>query len=163
MMTDSPPLEFFVRHATPADAASIVSMVQALAREEGAESLFSVYALEEFLQHQPHATCLVVESVSRIIGCLLAYQGYDIQSCSYGWHLSDMYVIPESRGCGVGKQLIAELAALKPHYEWISWTVLRSNKNARQFYASLHAEEVDVAFMAIGKSAIHKLLQKPSC
>ncbi len=141
--------DFSIRHATAEDYDAVCTMVQALALEEGSDSLFNVHNLSDFLKVMPDAICLMAHNAEALLGCALAYAGYDIQSATKGWHLSDIYVMPDARAQGIGKALMLALQHHKTEYKWTSWTVMRENKMARKFYAAIGAEEVDVCFMAM--------------
>lgn len=140
---------FSIRHATYKDYEPVCMMVQALALEENSVSIFNSEHLHVFLKEQLNAVCLVAYDNNTIIGCLLAYVGYDVQSATRGWHLSDLYIMPDKRQYGAATLLMQALRKENSSCEWISWTVLRTNKIARKFYAALQAEEVDVCFMAM--------------
>jgi len=83
------------------------------------------------------------------------YAGYDLQSASRGVHLGDICVTKSARRQGVGRMLVAELGQriLADGGEWVSWTMLKGNVEAREFYKKLGAKKVrDVEFWALGKS-----------
>lgn len=140
---------FSIHPAKQSDYPAVITMIQGLALEEGGQSTLDEAALAAQLCHDaPKLECWVARVQDETIGCVLAYAGYDVQSATRGWHVSDIYVMPDMRGQGIGRALLLALPS-ESGQAWSSWTVLRSNKAARRFYAALGAEEVDVAFMAL--------------
>ena len=63
----------------------------------------------------------------------------------HGIYLEDLYVRPDVRGSGYGRQLLAELAALcvERGYGRLEWWVLDWNEPARGFYDKLGAIRMD--------------------
>jgi GNAT superfamily N-acetyltransferase len=62
----------------------------------------------------------------------------------HGVYLEDLYVRPSARGAGVGRALLATLAAVcaERGYERLDWWVLHWNP-AREFYHSIEAVAMD--------------------
>ena len=58
-----------------------------------------------------------------------------------GLYLEDLFVVPEWRGRGIGRELLAYLAALavERHYGRMEWAVLDWNAHAIRFYERLGA------------------------
>jgi ribosomal protein S18 acetylase RimI-like enzyme len=64
---------------------------------------------------------------------------------THGIYLEDLYVQPEARQSGVGRQLVAALASVAEGagYRRIDWSVLTWNETALRFYRSLGAHPMD--------------------
>jgi GNAT superfamily N-acetyltransferase len=62
-----------------------------------------------------------------------------------GIYLEDLFVLPECRGKGVGKALLAHLATLtiERGYGRLEWSVLDWNEPSIQFYRSVGAVAKD--------------------
>ena len=62
-----------------------------------------------------------------------------------GLYLEDLFVLPEARGKGVGKALLAEMAkiALENDCGRFEWSVLDWNQPAIDFYRSIGAVGMD--------------------
>lgn len=163
----SPP-RWFIREAKPEDAKDVVRMARALAKHEGSSSTFTQ---AEYLRHcvgeERAIHVLVAEAVSaseasaEAVAFLMYYPGYDLATAARGNHLGDMYVDEAWRKRGVGRALFAELSrlTLAEGGKWISWTVLKMNEAAHEFYKSLNAVQVGVDFMAIGELGLRGLLK----
>ncbi len=150
-----------IRNAIADDYPAIIAMMHALAAEEQGICRLTESELErQVAAGTPALTVYVAEPHGIPCGCILAYPGYDVLSASSGWHLSDFFVQREYRGKGIGTALLARLAddGLRNGREWISWTVLASNHAAASFYKRRGASGVDVRFMAMGMTAMHRLV-----
>ena len=154
---------FHIRSASENDYPRIIAMLSALASEEGGICRLDEAALAKQIAFgDPLLSVFSAQFDGVVCGCLLAYPGYDVLSASCGWHLSDFYVEQPYRGKGIGTALLTRLAAegLKGGKEWISWTVLTANEAAIAFYERKGASPVGVRFMAMGMSAIHRLVAR---
>ncbi len=152
-----------IQSANRKDMQAVAAMMQALAREEGDKGRCTSEALQHQLQHGvPELLIYVASDVDDMMGCVLAYPGYDVLSASPGLHLSDLYVKPAYRRQGVGSALMQHLAqaALQRDMQWMSWTTLRANRHATAFYQALGASDVGVRFMAMGTRALRQLCRE---
>ena len=86
---------------------------------------------------------LLAESESRLAGYLLYSKGYDGDYRRY-LYVVDIYVQPDFRGKGVGKQLMQSVfdVARREHIGRVSWSVHAKNRDAIAFYERLGAESV---------------------
>jgi ribosomal protein S18 acetylase RimI-like enzyme len=151
---------YHIRMAQVPDYPAIVVMLSELAAEEGGICLLDVPALgTQLCHHQPELRIVVAEIESKLIGCLIAYPGFDVLSATRGLHLSDIFVKTSHRQQRVGTLLLAHLShyGLQHGLEWVSWTVMHSNHGARYFYETLGAVAVDVDFMAMGATSMRQL------
>lgn len=153
-------MNYHITHATNVHYPAICELIAQLADEENCTSYLTTDNLHrQIMEAAPPLTCLVALDTNNVIGCVIAYIGFDVQSATRGWHLSDIIVAPEQRERGIGKALLAVLAkeGLAHGLEWMSWTVMRDNHTAKAFYHKIDAEHINVDFMAIGKTGLRHL------
>ena len=86
---------------------------------------------------------LVAEEKGALVGYALFYPGYDVETAARGVHLADLFVLESSRRRGVGRALLAAVARASREAEgrWISWAVVKNNREGREFYRAIGAEE----------------------
>jgi GNAT superfamily N-acetyltransferase len=79
------------------------------------------------------------------IGYAVYFFSYSTWLGRQGLYLEDLYVTPEQRGSGAGKQLLRHLAQLAcaKGCARLEWSVLDWNEPAIQFYQSLGAKPQD--------------------
>jgi GNAT superfamily N-acetyltransferase len=137
-----------IRSATRADTAAITRLIRGLAEYE---KLLDVVTLDEgrlgehLFGPRPFAEVLLAEEAGEVIGFALFFPCYSTFHSEPGLYLEDLFVLPEHRGKGHGKALLAALArlALDRGYLRLDWVVLDWNKPALGFYRSLGAEPLD--------------------
>ena len=133
-----------IREATADDAALILRFIRELAIYERAGH--EVKAGVEDI----HRSLFVDNAPARALMCLLQGQpiGYAVYFYSYstwlgrnGIYLEDLYVTPEQRGIGAGRQLLREIAreARTNDCGRLEWSVLDWNQPAIDFYRSIGA------------------------
>jgi GNAT superfamily N-acetyltransferase len=140
-----------IRRARPADVPAIYELIRDLAAYE--RSLPEVTGTEEQLRQslfggesrghgEPAVFAHVAEHDGKIVGFALWFLNYSTWLCTHGIYLEDLYVRPDMRGQGYGRQLLAELAALcvERGYGRLEWWVLDWNEPGLGFYRSLGAE-----------------------
>jgi GNAT superfamily N-acetyltransferase len=78
------------------------------------------------------------------LGFALWFLSFSTWEGVHGLYLEDLYVRPDARGTGAGRELIAALAALcvQRGYRRLDWVVYSWNP-AREFYAGLGAGAID--------------------
>jgi GNAT superfamily N-acetyltransferase len=141
-----------IRRATPDDVPEILGMVRDLAEYERA--VHEAVATEEQFQRalfgdDPKVFAHVVEHESpdgrRLGGFTLWFLNFSTWLGKHGLYLEDLYVRPELRGSGYGKQLLATLAreCVDRDYGRLEWSVLDWNEPALGFYARLGAVRMD--------------------
>ncbi len=133
-----------IRLATPYDAPMIRQLVQELADYE--QEPDAVEATEQDLHDalfgsDPVASCHVAEHDGEVVGFALWYVTFSTWLGQPGLWLEDLFVRPEARGSGLGKQLLVTLAQEAVHRGWtrFEWWVLDWNTPAQGFYRSLGA------------------------
>jgi GNAT superfamily N-acetyltransferase len=137
-----------IRRANPADVPAIYQLILDLAEYE--RSGPEVTGTREDLYRSlfgpdPAVFAHVAEHEGRVVGFALWFLNYSTWLCQHGIYLEDLYVTPELRGEGLGRALLAELAALcvERGYDRLQWWVLDWNEPALGFYARLGARPMD--------------------
>jgi GNAT superfamily N-acetyltransferase len=138
----------------PSDVPEILSLIRELAVYE--REPHAVQASEQQLTEalfggaatpsgQPAVHCHVVEHEGRVGGMALWFLNFSTWLGRHGIYLEDLYVRPELRGRGYGRQLLATLARLcvERGYGRLEWWVLDWNAPAIGFYRSLGAIGMD--------------------
>jgi len=133
-----------IRAARPGDVAEIHRMVVDLAEyERAAEQVASSPAdlSAALFADNPAVFCQVANGVDGLDGFALWYVTYSTWTGRHGIWVEDLYVRPEQRGRGVGRALLAALAAEceRRGYRRLEWWVLDWNEPALAFYDSLGA------------------------
>ena len=131
--------------AAPTDVPRIHELMRGLAVYEKIEHemVSTVADLERALfGKRPLAEALTGSLHGRVVGFALFYPTYSTFSGKPGLWLEDLFVDPAARGAGVGRALLAALAALAVARGCgsVQWEVLDWNAPAIGFYAVLGAE-----------------------
>ncbi|MGW6376871.1 N-acetyltransferase family protein [Rhodococcus sp. NPDC055112] len=137
-----------IRRATPDDAAAITGLIYDLAEYEKArhECTVTVEQITTALfGENPSAFCHVAEEAGTVIGLALWFRNFSTWDGVHGIYLEDLFVLPERRGAGHGRALLAALAkeCADNDYSRLSWSVLNWNAPSIAFYESLDATAQD--------------------
>jgi GNAT superfamily N-acetyltransferase len=137
-----------IRPAQASDIPAIHRLIRDLAEYERAPH--EVKATERdlrdaLLAEQPALFAHVAEEDGQVVGYALWFLNYSTWLGRHGIYLEDLYVMPDQRGRGHGRALLAELARLcvERGYGRLEWWVLDWNTAARRFYESLGAVAMD--------------------
>jgi GNAT superfamily N-acetyltransferase len=165
-----------IRAATPADIPLILNLIRALAtyeREPDAVKTTAADLLRDGFGDHPCFECLIAESVGpesqpEPAAFALFFYNYSTWRGRRGIHLEDLFVLPRFRGQGIGKALLARVAARAAEQGCVrlQWDVLDWNQTAIDFYQGLGAQFLDewrimrVNDQAIGSLA--KLAEEPA-
>jgi GNAT superfamily N-acetyltransferase len=148
-----------IRAARAGDIPAIHQLIRDLAAYERA--LDEVTATEQdlasaLLAERPSLFAHVADEDGRVVGFALWFLNYSTWLGRHGIYLEDLYVIPDSRGHGHGRALLAELARIcvERGYGRLEWSVLDWNSPARRFYESLGA-------VAMDEWTVHRLTGPP--
>ena len=143
MSTDASPVT--IRPAAAGDVPRILQLIRELAEYE--RSLDQVTATEDGLRAalfaaQPAVFAHVAVAAGTVVGFALWFLNFSTWLGRPGIYLEDLYVTPAMRGRGLGKALLAELAAIcvRRGYGRLEWWVLDWNAPAIGFYRSIGAE-----------------------
>jgi GNAT superfamily N-acetyltransferase len=141
-------VERVIRTATPSDVPVVLELVHALAAYEREPE--AVVATEEDLHTalfgpDPSAGCQVAEVDGAVVGFALWYRTFSTWQGKPGLWLEDLFVRPEQRGSGLGKELLVSLARICVERGWsrFEWWVLDWNEPAQGFDRSLGARPED--------------------
>ncbi len=137
-----------IRIATIADYPTILDFIEQLAAYEklSHEVVATCSALEKTLfGEKPSAEVLIAEYATQPVGFALYFTNYSTFLAKPGIYLEDLFVQPEMRGKGFGKQLLASLAKIAVERDCgrLEWSVLDWNQPAIDFYRSLGAVPMD--------------------
>jgi GNAT superfamily N-acetyltransferase len=145
---------FSIRPATIQDAPLITAMIHEFAEFEHLENETSV--IEEDIARdgfgpKPMFRALIAEWNGQPAGYAIFFEFYSSFQGRAGLFLDDLYVRPQFRQQGIGKALLAQVAALawKESYFCLRWEVLDWNATAIDFYRGIGA-----SFMDEWKSAV---------
>lgn len=134
-----------IRFANADDAAVVLGFIRALAAYEKQPE--AVEVTEETLRRQlaeapaPFEALLAIDD-GRAVGFALFFHTYSTWRGKRGIWLEDLFVLPEERQRGVGKALLARVAAIAVERGCarFEWSVLDWNRLAIGFYEALGAE-----------------------
>lgn len=155
------PPRWRLRNAVPGDAEDLERLVRELAtyeREPDAVVATAADFTAALFAEPPLVHCLVaeVEGVEgadaadlgrqrHVVGMAMWFVTFSTWRGRHGLWLEDLFVGPAYRGLGVGRALLARLAAIAVErgYERLEWNVLDWNAPALGFYRRLGAEGLD--------------------
>ena len=133
-----------VRPAVPADTATILGFIRALAEYE--KLLHEVEASEADLARHlfgetPRLFCDIAEQDGAPVGLAIWFYNYSTFRGRHGIYLEDLFVVPEARGLGAGKALLRALAQRceAQGLARLEWAVLNWNAPSIAFYDGLGA------------------------
>ncbi|HCF24045.1 MULTISPECIES: GNAT family N-acetyltransferase [unclassified Novosphingobium] len=137
-----------IRSAAPADLPLIAQLIRDLAEYErlAHEVRFDEAVLgQKLFGARPYAEVLIGELDGTPQGFALFFHNFSTFEGRPGIYLEDLFVRPEARGSGLGKALLAELAALAIERDCarLEWSVLDWNEPAIGFYRKLGARLMD--------------------
>lgn len=139
-----------IREATPADVPAILRLVHDLAAYEkepdavrATEADFRAALFPD--EGAPTTFAHVAEVEGRVVGMAVWYLTFSTWTGVNGIWLEDLFVEPEQRGAGLGRELLATLArtCVDRGYQRLEWWVLDWNEPSIGFYESLGARAQD--------------------
>ncbi len=137
-----------IRAATPDDVGQLVQLIHDLAEFERAPQSVEITTSQlhdALFTPSPNVFAHVAQEGHRVVGMAIWFLTFSTWTGRHGIHLEDLYVRPEARAAGVGRALLAELAAIarRSGYARVEWSVLDWNEQALRFYRSLGAVPLD--------------------
>lgn len=134
--------------AQAADVPIILRMIKALAEYE--QLTHEVVATEDDLRQslfgpRPAGEVVLAYAGETPIGFALFFHNFSTFLGRHGLYLEDLFVVPEWRGKGVGKQLLAHIASIAESRNCgrMEWSVLDWNESAIAFYRRMGAHVLD--------------------
>jgi GNAT superfamily N-acetyltransferase len=137
-----------VRPATRLDTPLIYGFIRQLAEYE--KLLDAMRATKADIAQalwgaQPRVFCDIAEADGTPVGFCLWFYNFSTFRGRAGIYVEDLFVVPEARGRGAGRALLAALAqrCLDEHLGRLEWAVLDWNAPAIGVYDRLGAESMD--------------------
>ena len=137
-----------IRKAVVEDISLILEFIRALAvfeREPDAVTATEADLLRDGFGDSPYFHCLIAEHDGRPAGFAFYFFNYSTWTGRPGLYLEDLFVHTEFRGLGIGKALLARVAAIavEKNCPRLQWEVLDWNTPAVDFYSGLGASFLD--------------------
>ena len=137
-----------IREAIAADVPLILQFIRGLAefeREPDAVTATEADLLRDGFGENPYYHCLIADHGDQPAGFAFYFFNYSTWTGRPGLYLEDLFVNPEFRGLGIGKALLARVAAIavEKNCPRLQWEVLDWNTPAVDFYAGLGASFLD--------------------
>ena len=136
-----------IRQAQRADTGLILRFIRALAAyEKMADQVVATEALlEEWLFDRGAAQVVFALEGDREVGFALYFHNFSTFLGRAGVYLEDLFVLPECRGKGYGKALLAYLAAQarREGCGRLEWWCLDWNRPSIDFYKRLGAQPME--------------------
>lgn len=140
-------MELQIRNAQVIDIPTLLALIQELADYEklSKEAVATEDLLKYWLFEKERAEALILEVNQNVIGFALYFHNFSTFLGKAGLYLEDLYIKPEYRHLGYGKQAFKYLAnlALERGCGRMEWSVLDWNTPSIQFYQSLGAKAMD--------------------
>lgn len=135
-----------VRAATAHDVPRLLELFAALADYEHLRD--ELHATDEQLREalfgeRPAAEALIAERAGEAVGYALFFPTFSTFLARTGIWLEDLFVLPEHRGAGVGRALLAAVAARVGEGARLEWAALDWNELALGFYRGIGARTMD--------------------
>ena len=144
------PADVSIRDARPEDVDDVLRLIHELADYEREPD--AVTATVEDVRNalfpagaSPAAYTLLAVRQERVVGFALWFPSYSTWTGKQGIWLEDLFVEPAQRGLGIGRALLARLAALCVERGWtrLEWVVLDWNEPSIEFYRAQGARALD--------------------
>ena len=153
------------RYAERKDTQLILLFILELARYEKLEQevVATPEILEEWLFDKQKAEVIFAMLGEKEIGFALFFHNFSTFLGRAGIYLEDLYVLPEYRGRGYGKEILKKLAAIAVERGCgrLEWWCLDWNQSSIDFYLSLGAEPMsDWTVYRIAGDTLHELAAK---
>lgn len=139
--------DFSIRFAAREDIPTILEFIRALAAYEKMEDqvIADETLLETWIFEKRKAEVLLAFEGDTPVGFALFFHNFSTWLGRAGIYLEDLFVLPEYRGRGYGKQLLKRLAriAVQRGCGRLEWACLDWNEPSIAFYKSVGATALD--------------------
>lgn len=142
------PLDIRIVPAREGDVPMVYSLIQRLAEYERLSH--ELEATEDGIREAMFGEWPIIEVLlayvgNEVAGYALFFHTFSTFVGRRGLYLEDLFVLPDHRGRGIGKRLLAHLAklAIERRCRRMEWAVLDWNESAIRFYKSLGAVPMD--------------------
>ena len=137
-----------IERATARDVSLILSLIKGLAEYErlADEAVATEAGLRESLfGPQARAEVAIAYTGEEAVGFAVWFHSYSTFLGRAGLYLEDLFVVPQWRGRGIGRQLLAYVArvAVARGCGRMEWSVLNWNEPAIGFYRRMGARAMD--------------------
>lgn len=137
-----------IRPARPGDEETLVALIRELAVYERLEHQAQAspsHLARDLFGPRPFAEALIAEVGGQPVGFALYFFTYSTFRGQPSLYLEDVFVQPEHRGRGLGKAMLAQLAAraVEQGCGRMEWSVLDWNEPSIGFYRSIGARPMD--------------------
>ena len=136
-----------VRAARASDAGLLLELFGALADYERLRhelQATEAQIVDALFGEPPAAQALIAERGGEPVGYALFFPTFSSFRATRGIWLEDLFVLPEQRGAGVGRALLAAVAARVPEAGGrLEWAALDWNELALGFYRGIGARLMD--------------------
>ena len=136
-----------IRAASEADAPLLFDLILELASYEKLSDKVAGDAetLRRSLFEEKAAEALLLEADEEAVGYAIFFTTFSTFECRSGIWLEDVYVRPEHRRSGIGREVMEYLARLADErgHVRLEWVALDWNEPALNFYAKLGARRLD--------------------
>lgn len=133
---------YHIRPATNHDHKSIVHLMKAHAEFEGHQFKITPEHNKLFDLDSLPITLFLVESNKKILGYMSVVKQFSTWDMDWYLYLDCLYLTEETRGLGIGKQLMQQLKdfATEHKIKAIQWQTPKDNLAAISFYKKLGAQ-----------------------
>jgi GNAT superfamily N-acetyltransferase len=151
-----------VRVANPEDGPSILNLLRGLAEYEklpGPSPDAESRLLEDAFGPAPRYKVLLASAGGRDVGLATWFETYSTFHARPILYLEDLFVVPDARGLGAGRALLARLAeeALAGGCVKMTWSVLHWNEPAIRFYEKLGAKGGEWILYGVEEPGLRRL------
>ena len=152
-----------VRRAGPDDAVLVAQLIEELNahQHEPTGHVTAEVVRRDGFGPAPEFTVLLAELDGAVAGYALYHPSWSTEIGERGLYLYDLYVREAARGRGVGRALLATVAAAgkAEGRSFLWWSSKEWNREAQSFYAALGAEEEAVRAHAVFGDAFERLAE----
>lgn len=150
-----------IRQAVPQDAEAVAGLLRALNDEPGlAPERITPAGVARDLIDDPRAVVLVALRGDAVAGVATAHAAYDSGQSRWGLFLNDLYVAPDARRHGLGRALVAGMAAeaRRQGSDHLWWNADEGDTLALSFHRSFGLEEAVVTDFLLAGDAFDRLV-----